>query len=245
MSPVAQRAIVLCLAMGIGCSRMSVEGTVLDGAGDPLSGALVALEDSPCDTRTDPDGHFWLSCAPSQYLLSISLPGHHSETVPMQVPDRIAYTAPALVLLPEAPSDGLWQLDGTAYTPFEQGALQRTATDRKKAYCLAPEDSPSHTLLGGSLRLLDQRATAWKLFRLDEEGCAQRLVWRTGAWRIDSSNEPVSIEQRLGEGHLYSFDLEVGEYFLADWGLGRFAQDAERSASAGDKRYSGAHLIVR
>lgn len=232
----------LALYLLAGCAQMSIDGQVVDVVGAPVAGAVVTAVGSTCQTVTGPQGRFSLPCKPGRYTVAVSAEGHHDAEQTLSAMDREPHDIGVVELVNMPRSEGLFRMVGTDFLRLDPGWLGRNADEQTKAYCLREEDSAVNTVSTG-LRLYERAADDWRLFRLDEEGCAQRLVWRAGAWRVESQ-DPVEPERRvLGTDILNQFELTSGRYFLADWPSGRFRPDATRGPEQ-DKRFSGHLLIV-
>lgn len=213
--------------------------------GDPIEGAVVTLSDTSCDDKTDALGAYRVACRPDHHTVIVSaedyFPGHHT----VDGRERVPHLQDPIALIATPPSDGLWFAHGAGWQTPTPGFLSRTADSQTKLYCLVVDESPANLLSAGPVRILDQQASPWRLFRLDDAGCAQHFAWRAGAWRVEQSNEPETPATPLGSGQLHTVALEPGEYFVADWSSDRFEIDAEQTAVAAAKRYAGARLVVQ
>lgn len=244
MDRVALRFSALLLALAA-CARPTVSGTVVDPTGAPLEGATLTLVGTLCQGLTGADGTFSIPCAPGEYELVASLQGWHSAHPEVDATTREDHPVGAVELVPMAPGDGVFHLDGAAWAQAAPGWLGRAGDDRtSRAYCVLADESPV-TEVPRALVLIEHRAEAWKLLRLDAEGCAQRLEGREGAWRVTWQEEPEPRTRRLGEDTVHRYALEPGDYALVEWPSGRLRADAARSEAAGDKRYVGALLRAR
>ena len=84
------------LAQGAGRNQpCDMGGTVLDDAGRPVAGAMVAVVDStamtlpdPAIARTDADGHWSLGARPpGRYAVAVTAPGHMAQSRPVRCKD--------------------------------------------------------------------------------------------------------------------------------------------------------------
>lgn len=73
-------AMVLCLSFPALAQKITVQGTVVDPAGEPLIGASVLAQGSAVGTATDFDGNFTLDVNPDASLV-VSYVGYNTQTV--------------------------------------------------------------------------------------------------------------------------------------------------------------------
>ena len=70
----------LCLAFPALAQTISVQGTVVDSAGEPLIGASVLAQGTTIGVATDFDGHFTITVDPNATLV-VSYVGYEPQTV--------------------------------------------------------------------------------------------------------------------------------------------------------------------
>ena len=73
-------AMVLCLSFPALAQKITVQGTVVDPAGEPLIGASVLAQGSSVGTATDFDGNFQIDVNPDASLI-VSYVGYNTQTV--------------------------------------------------------------------------------------------------------------------------------------------------------------------
>lgn len=76
-------AMVLCLSFPALAQKITVQGTVVDPAGEPLIGASVLAQGSAVGTATDFDGNFSLDVNPDASLV-VSYVGYNTQTVAVE-----------------------------------------------------------------------------------------------------------------------------------------------------------------
>ncbi len=81
----------LCISAVLAQKSPSVQGTIRDNTGNPVSGALVRLENhdtSAAETRSNPDGSFvFLSLEQGTYTLTAESAGRHSNSLTVHAGD--------------------------------------------------------------------------------------------------------------------------------------------------------------
>ncbi len=215
-----------------GCSRMAIDGKVADVAGQPIVGAMVsAVGGAQCQTATGVDGTFELVCAPQHYELHIGKAGYVPKVKPdFDASERKRYDVGTLTLIKIPDTRGLTRFKGNEYVPMDRGWLtKKTAPGQGgfRHYCL-PDGVPANRLAAGHSPFFDYESEGWKVFRLDDEGCAYKMSpdpARRGKWKVDYADRPKWETQRLEEGkEIVIMALTPGRYFVADWAKGFFTK---------------------
>ena len=81
----------LCLTFPALAQKITVQGAVVDGTGEPLIGASVIPQGTTTGTATDFDGKFQLDVAPNATLV-VSYVGYETQNVPVKGQNIIAKT---------------------------------------------------------------------------------------------------------------------------------------------------------
>lgn len=239
------------LPLIVGCGQMAIDGRVVDVAGEPLPGAVVTAKGSRCQTTTDAQGDFKLPCDLGTYDIYIGAAGYISEEVKgLDATERKRYDLGKRVLIRMPEVEGLLRFTDTAYLPMERAWLDRRSgglgRDAYRHYCL-PEgvEQPRTTLSPGVHAFFDNKTQgAWRVFRLDAEGCAYRMSPKSDTqWGVDFS-DIVEFESRVVERDrsVVLIDLQPGLYFVADWEAGFFVKG--RTPDGEDEGYLGSLLEV-
>jgi hypothetical protein len=244
---VSLRAVVTALTL-VGCDQTTrIEG-IVEVVGMPTqAGIAVRSEDGQCSALTDESGSFAMDCRRGLILVNVALDStpHYPSAHSVEVLRTESLSIGLWTLTPQPPTDGLWWVGAQGLLPLARTHLVRTGDRGAKSYCLdAGSQTSGQTAAPGNVYFVDQQAPDWKLFRLDDDGCAQRWRWHAGDWRITSSDEPEASVEHLAKAKLHHFALPAGRYFVADWADGRLTPDRAQTTTAGEKRYLGAVFVV-
>jgi hypothetical protein len=221
-------------ALGVtGCSRMAIDGQVADVAGEPIAGAMVtAVGGAQCQSRTDETGTFELVCSPQHYEVHIGKTGYIPEVLEaFDASERKRYEIGVRTLIKIPSERGLTRFKGNEYVPMVRGWLEKTTASGPNGYrhyCLKDDDVPVNTLAPGLNPFFDYESEGWKVFKLDDEGCAYRMSpGKDGKakWQVDYADRPKSETRELEHGKdIVIMDLPQGRYFIADWSKGFFTK---------------------
>ncbi len=232
----------------VGCDRTTrVEGTIEIVGMSAQAGIAVHSVDGQCSALTDASGAFAMDCRRGPITVGVELDSllHYSLAKTVDVPVEGPLSVDTWTLIPKAPDDGLWWVSDQGVLALPRTHLVRTGDRGEKSYCLnADTQAEDRTPLAGSIHFIDQEAPPWKLFRLDEEGCAQRWHWHAGDWRITASDAPEGSVEHLPNAKVHHFALPAGQYFVADWTHGRLTPDRPHTTTIGEKRYLGSVIMV-
>jgi hypothetical protein len=211
------------------------------------AGIAVRSENGDCSALTDPSGAFAMDCLRGPITMDAELHAmpHFPLANTVDVPVAAPFSIGTWALTPQPSADGLWWASDQGLLALARTHLTRSGDRGEKSYCLGENTQTEHTVTSaGSVYLIDQDASPWKLFRLDEEGCAQRWRWHAGDWRITASDTPEGSVEHLPNASVHHFALPAGQYFVADWTDGRLTPDGPQTTAAGEKRYLGAVMVV-
>jgi Carboxypeptidase regulatory-like domain len=212
----------------VGCGSMAIDGEVVDGRGNPASGAMVTVVGTRCTALTDAVGKFALPCEPGDYTVVISQSGYTTKQVEIQALESKRYDLGKQVLIEIPKEKGLFVFSGADYTALKPGVLTRQLAEgpdgTTRSYCLDRENSEVNTASAGELMLFDNDAAGWRPFKLDEEGCAYRdSRGKSSQWKVVYKDKPESHDEEVGRDMQVSRVTVVpGDYFIADWDKGFF-----------------------
>lgn len=207
---------------------MAIDGQVVDGRGDPASGALVTVVGTRCAATADADGKFAIPCDPGDYKIVITLAGYTTKEVSLLAPEAQRYDLGKQVLIKIPGEKGLFVFNGDSYAALKPGRLARRLAEgpdgTARSYCLDRENSEVNTIPAGELTLFDNDAPGWRTFKLDAEGCAYRDIrGPTSQWKVVYKEKPESHEEQIGRNmRLSRVTVVPGDYFIADWDKGFF-----------------------
>ncbi len=239
-------ALLLSVAL-VGCGKMTLDGVVVDHAGDPVADATVTAIGTPCQTHSDATGAFSLECPPGVYDLSISQVGYVTINFPepYEASERKPYDLGRQVLVKVPEEKGLLLFADDTFSALEPGYVERNSggfgSGQYRHYCLDRGDSAVNTLSAGVHTFYDHASEGWRAFRLDEAGCAYKMSPNSSSsWGIDY-NEKAEVETEQLEKDLsrVKVTFEPGEYFIAIWDQGFFTK-----VSRDDGRYRGFYVKV-
>ena len=237
---------LLLLALIVACGGPQVTGTVVDGGGEPLEGVHVTAVGTLCQTTSDAAGRFQLSCRAGTHQLAISRRGYVSEERTLDLAGAEDLGEVPLVRIPEG--EGLFLLEGGHYTRMSPSHLERrhTGPPRRptgRAWCFLEDPSPN-PVDPGEVSIFAKGVPDWRLFRLDEEGCARRMSREGERWDVTWDERPHGSRRSVSsEQSVHVHELAPGRYAVVPWRSGSFREDRPASAEAGARRYQG-HLLV-
>jgi hypothetical protein len=243
---VSLRVVVTALLF-VGCDRTTrVEGTVEIVGRSDHAGIAVRSENGNCNALTDANGAFAMDCRRGPMNVDVQLDSmpHFPLATTVDVP-MAPFSIGTWALTPQPESDGLWWASDQGVLALPRTHLVRAGEQGEKSYCLdVNTQTDDKTVSPGSVFFIDQHAPPWKLFRLDDDGCAQRWRWHAGDWRVTASDAPEATVEHLPNALVHHFALPAGQYFVADWTEGRLTPERPQSTSTGEKRYLGAVIVV-
>lgn len=203
----------------LGCD-VQLSGTVTNPAGQPVAGAELVSGD--CRAVTDATGAFLTRCARGTYRFDVTHPTHAPGVLSTDAGGALSPPPGAVTLVPWPTEPGLYLEPGLE--PLARVALVRTAAPDEQKFCVAttggeapPADAAAEPL---SLSLFEVRAVDWRLFALDDEGCALRLRRPPGTTWWQPSGERLAEASRtsLAPGRdRVTLSLPPGRYVAAAW----------------------------
>ncbi len=226
------------------CDPEQINGSVIDGSGQPIDGVSVSIEGTSFETTTNNNGSFSLDFTPGEKSITIHHPNFFDRVLTIDLTDSKSKTLKPTVLVKNPTEDGLFVLHNDALMSLGEGILmrdtQRLGPAKKRRFCLDKEKSKPNAVPAGSTRLADKNARPWRLFKLDGDGCAYRDAKDArGRWVVEYRERPTLGQQRRDDGiALHDVTLGKGEYFIADW-AGFFVPEPENEG-----RYSGRWIRV-
>ena len=229
----------------LACTRMAIDGQVVDVTGEPIEGAMVTAVGTTCMTQTDAEGMFSLTCNPDTYTLTVGYNGYLSEEwEDYDAGEHQRYELGKVVLVKIPSEKGLLRFDSNSYVPMEQGHIDikkgGTGLKAYKHYCVEGDDVPVNTLNAGVVPLFDNDHVGWKAWRLDDEGCAYRMAPANKTrWEKTYGTTAEDTKRKVEETkHIVLMTLEPGEYFIADWDQGFFTPNSDRDVGG----FSGIYI---
>lgn len=242
------RGLAVALLALTGCSKMAVDGTVVDAQGQPIEGAMVTAVGTPCTTTSGPEGAFSLECQPAEHKLIISAEGYTTEDLDVEATERKRYEIGKKVLIKIPDERGLHLLQDGAYTTMKGGYLERQLVKEggltHRAMCLNPDRGEPNELGSGVHALFDYEHPGWRPFKLDAEGCAYRDTKNEQhKWTVEYREKANYETREVNDGKtIVLLELPPGDYFIADWDKGFFnAVDLKEDRHS----YTGAWLRVK
>lgn len=217
------------------CTRMAIDGQVVDVTGTPIEGAMVTAVGQPCMTSTDAEGMFALTCSPGVYTLTVGYSGYMSEEWPdYDASEHKRFELGKIVLVKIPIEKGLLRFSANEYLPMETGHIdiQKGGVGLKafKHYCIEGDDVPVNLVPAGTVPFFDHDHVGWKAWRLDEEGCAYRMAPANKTRWEKTYGTTADVTKRKVEEtkHIVLMTLEPGEYFIADWDQGFFTPNRDK-----------------
>lgn len=231
----------------LACTRMAIDGQVIDVTGAPIQGAMVTAVGANCFTQSDAEGMFALTCPPGVYTLTVGYNGYLSEEwEDYDAGEHQRYELGKIVLVKIPSEKGLLRFKQNEYVPMERGHIdiQKGGAGLKayKHYCIEGDDVPVNPLPKGTVPFFDNDSVGWKAWRLDEEGCAYRMAPASKSRWEKTYGETAEMTRRKVEEtkHIVLLNLEPGEYFIADWDQGFFTPNKDRETGG----YGGIYVRV-
>ena len=234
----------LCLSFVIACQPSQISGTVLDSAGNGVSGVTVSIEGTNSTDVTTADGVYQLDLRAGEVIINVQHPDFFSRIHTIQIDESAPRQLKPTVLVRKPADNGLFVLQDASLLPLRLGSLTRDTQTKgpakKRRFCLDRTKSEATPLPVGRARLADKNASPWRLFRLDGDGCAYRDARDSnGRWVVEYRDRPDLVQQSRDDGiALHDVQLAKGEYFIADW-AGFFVAEPDN-----DGRYTGRWIQV-
>jgi len=203
--------------------QFSVEGLVVDAKGQPIEGVNIGTGKTQCDGKTTSNGRFSLRCGSALNGLVFSHSDYFQQTIPLEREQEKHPRVPTTTLVQIPRTDGLFFFKDKRFVDLKDGSLFRTTQQqgqaKRRRYCVDKEASTPNPIKAGMTRFADKNAPPWRLFRLDEAGCAYRDAKDTeGRWVVEYKNRPTLARDAMDDGLvIIEGTLDIGEYFLADW----------------------------
>jgi hypothetical protein len=212
------------------CTHPTIEGVVVDAAGQPLSTVNVTVSRADCSDVSNAEGHFSLTCKSSALALTLTHPEFFTKKLSLVAPEGATHRLPKTTLVRIPKADGLFIFKDQQYIGLDGGVLKRNTetqgTAKRRSYCLDRSLSTANPIAAGRTRFADKNAKPWRLFKLDALGCAYRDARDTkGRWVVEYRDRPALSRETADDGlAILEGTLDEGEYFVADWG-GFFVAD--------------------
>ncbi len=225
----------LILGLLTACGGITISGQITDVTGAPLEGSTVSVHATGtlCQTTADAEGRFSLGCKEGeQFDVAIAQTGYVSKSIPIDGTAGTTFDlgAQALIKIPE--SDGLFLLTEGNYTAPERGLLLRNTQGPKgasthMAYCLDVSNSKPNVVPAGNLALYSKNADDWRVWTLDDEGCAYRKERLDTRWKQTYGDKlAVKREEVQNQHELVTMPVAKGaNYVIADWHAGFFNEE--------------------
>lgn len=212
------------ISLLLACSA-EFTGRVHTPAGDPVSGAT--LDASECAAVTGADGSFRTRCERTQHSFVVSHPDHQSAALDVE-PGK----PPPSVVLPAWPVDaGLYLVRPGNVSPLPTAVLVHTASPTEERWCLG--DAVPTEVSAGKVVLFDVHDVEFRIYRLDDEGCAFRMkpgqasYWSWSADRVtEASRETITTGRDK-----VTLDLSAGDYAIAEWFDGFLVPEKDGAAA--------------
>lgn len=203
---------------------------VTDAEGTPVVGATLHADgEPPCDAVTGADGHFRAPCPTGARTFTVRHPALLPSDHPTTVEGHGDVVLPTFVGVRVPTEAGVHALvDGHFSTPPAVGLVRSGDDTSGYSWCLPKQDPPA-ALPAGTLKLLDNHVSEWRLYRMDEKGCVYRLTPTPGGfWEYASDPVPVTRLEPFAPGRDWlTVELTAGDYVLADWMDGGFVPDGD------------------
>lgn len=213
----------LALLFSVACSTTSVEGRVTDRTNAPIAGASVSTPSEGCEAISAADGGFRIECPPGQWRLNTSREGYLSHSQELSVVDGERVSLPPIALVAVPSETGLYALIDDEFKALQPAILNR-ATDqngvaKRRRFCVNRETERATTAAAGKLSVLEQGTVGWRMFRMDNDGCAYRdAKTREGHWVVEHQQQPEVDSAALNKSAtMHQLSLDPGHYFVAHW----------------------------
>lgn len=222
------------------CGRPTVAGTVTDLEGAPLADARITVVGTLCQGATDAAGRFEVPCQGGEHRVAITQQGYVSKQVDVTLSDGTHdLGAQALVRIPDG--EGLFLFEGAGYATMAPSLLEERRSAAGRAWCWV-EGGAENPVAAGRVPIFAKQAGDWRVFRLDEEGCARRLERQGAHWKVTYTERPEETTEAVGtEQAVHILSLTPGRYVVVPW-EGDFVED--RAASEGGPDRFRAWLLV-
>ncbi len=246
MKALAPSSLFLALVL-VGCGTTTLDGVVVDHAGDPVPDATITAVGTQFQGVSDATGAFSVQVAPGSYDLTISQVGYVTINFPepYEATERKPYDLGQQVLVKVPDEKGLLLFADSSFSALEPGFLERKSggfgDGQYRHYCIDREGSAVNALSADTHTFFDHESVGWRAFRLDDDGCAYKMSPNSkSSWGIDYNEKAEVKTEQLEQGLERALvTLEVGEYFIADWDQGFFTKKSKE-----DPRYTGFYLKV-
>lgn len=114
---------VCCTSCG---PRAQISGTVTDGFGRPLPGAVVSIATTSFKTTTGQDGKYRLEYAPGTFSVLFAKNGFTSDQVSQSVTVATSVPLQDVILYQRPPAPGIWLMQDGKYVAVANGAYRVT-----------------------------------------------------------------------------------------------------------------------
>jgi hypothetical protein len=200
------------LGLLVACD-VELTGSVTDERGAPVGGAVLAAE--RCNAVTDDAGAFRVRCERGDHHFLVSHPTYAGAALSIGATGLFSPPPAAAVLRAWPAGAGLYLEPD--YAPLPTPGLVRTREGNEQRFCIPADVALPQARPGASL--FDVHDTEWRLYRLDEAGCALRLTSADGGtfWSPTASRVEIAPDL-IAEGH-YRVRLPEapGRYVAAPW----------------------------
>lgn len=213
------------IALLTACSQPTVTGKVVDGAGQPIPGATIMAAGTLCQSETEDDGAFSLSCSQGDLLITVLQGGYFSQEIEIAEHEG-AHEIGAVRLINEPPGEGIYLFTSAQHNALTAAYSVREDPRRKtkRNFVVDRDNTKPNQVKAGEVQLFDWNYNDWKIWAVDPDGSIYRdQKNKKGRWEQKYAEAPELRKDTLGSGQiLVTMQLEPGEYFIADWMGGFF-----------------------
>ncbi len=197
---------------------VELSGSVTDLDGAAVGGAR--LQAPGCEAVSNAAGAFRVRCERALHRFAVTHPTYAGATLEIDATGLLAPEASRASLRAWPSEPGLYLEPSYAAVPSP--GLVRTATPTEQRFCV-PAEAVLPVAPAGTA-LFDVHDVEWRLYRLDEDGCALRLSTRDGGTYWSPTATQVEVTPTpLADGHLrVPLPAEPGRYAAAPWMAGFF-----------------------
>lgn len=227
------RTLSIVLVLGLAACGPSITGKVTDRAGNPQPGTIVNLQTTRHQVSADEDGSFKLPGEQGVYTIAVAQTGFVTEEVEVDLSDGESKDVGTIELIKVPDSKGFKIFVAPDFVDMQQGRAYRSMWGANyypegKDTCVDKIFSKANETQAGDGLLFDNDAHDWRIWKLDEWGCAERLVKdiETGRWSEEWAEQAKPTVRELStEQSVIKMDIPAGEYFIAEWFNGGFVKD--------------------
>ncbi len=227
------RTLSLVLVLGLSACGPSITGTVTDRAGTPQPGTIVNLQTTRHQVSTDETGAFKLPAEEGKFTMAVAQTGFVTEEVEVDLTDGESKDVGTIQLIKVPDTKGLKVFVAPDFVEMQPGRAYRSMWGGNyypegKDTCVDKQFSKANEAKADEGMLFDNDAHDWRIWKLDEWGCAERLVKdiETGRWSEEWAEQAKPTVRKLSpEQAVVHLDIPAGEYFITEWFNGGFVKD--------------------